>query len=212
MLWNVVMLAMGGLALGEAVTSSGLLLTIAQELQRLVAGCGVWEVLAIFCGLVLAATTFISHTVGAIVILPIIQSVGAALPVRPWRCPPAHAASGACTGAPSVWLPVGAVHTGPFQQQALASRRQQKHSWCIPCAQDPHPRLLVMGAALMCSGAMGLPVSGFPNMTAVALEDSRGLNYVSTIDFLKVGLLSSVMAYVLIVTLGYSIMAFVIGW
>jgi di/tricarboxylate transporter len=29
-LWNVVMLAMGGLALGEAVKSSGLLLTIAQ--------------------------------------------------------------------------------------------------------------------------------------------------------------------------------------
>lgn len=29
-LWNVVMLAMGGLALGEAVKSSGLLLAIAQ--------------------------------------------------------------------------------------------------------------------------------------------------------------------------------------
>lgn len=34
-LWNVVMLAMGGLALGEAVKSSGLLLTIAQA-----RGCG----------------------------------------------------------------------------------------------------------------------------------------------------------------------------
>ena len=27
--------------------------------------------------------------------------------------------------------------------------------------QDPHPKLLVMAAALMCSGAMGLPVSGY---------------------------------------------------
>ena len=32
--------------------------------------------------------------------------------------------------------------------------------------QDPHPKLLVMGAELMCSCAIGLLVSGFPNMTA----------------------------------------------
>jgi phosphate transporter len=30
---------------------------------------------------------------------------------------------------------------------------------------EPHPRLLVMGSALMCSAAMGLPTSGFPNMS-----------------------------------------------
>lgn len=33
---------------------------------------------------------------------------------------------------------------------------------------------------------MGLPVSGFPNMNAVALEDGTGNNYIGTIDFLKV--------------------------
>ena len=38
--------------------------------------------LAIFCALVLVATTFISHTVGAMVILPIVRAVGAAMPVR----------------------------------------------------------------------------------------------------------------------------------
>lgn len=31
---------------------------------------------------------------------------------------------------------------------------------------DPHPRLLIMATALICSAGMGLPVSGFPNMTA----------------------------------------------
>ena len=41
LLWNVVMLAMGGLALGEAVTSSGLLLEITRHLQALVSSCGV---------------------------------------------------------------------------------------------------------------------------------------------------------------------------
>ena len=64
----------------------------------------------------------------------------------------------------------------------------------------------------MCSGAMGLPVSGFPNMNAVSLEDSRGLNYVSTVDFLKVGLLGSMFAYLLVVTLGYGVMEYGIGW
>lgn len=151
-LWNVVMLAMGGLALGEAVKSSGLLQTIAESIQRLVSGLDLWSVLAIFCGLVLMATTFISHTVGAMVILPIVQSVGQQLP-----------------GA-------------------------------------RHDKLLVMGAALMCSGAMGLPVSGFPNMNAVALEDPTGVNYVDTIDFLKVGVPGSVMVYWIIVSVGYVLM------
>eukprot|EP00775_Hariotina_reticulata_P002958 gene2958-3243_t len=151
-LWNVVMLAMGGLALGDAVQSSGLLLTISTLISDLVAGESLWAVLAIFCGLVLVGTTFISHTVGAMVILPIVQSVGQHMP------------------------------------------------------GDDHSKLLVMGAALMCSGAMGLPVSGFPNMNAVSLEDPTGHNYVGTKDFLKVGILGSVMAYGIIISIGYIIM------
>ena len=81
-LWNVVMLAMGGSALGEAVKSSGLLSAIAHGIQDLIVDYGTWEVLAIFCALVLVATTFISHTVGAMVILPIVQAVGADMSVR----------------------------------------------------------------------------------------------------------------------------------
>lgn len=38
----------------------------------------------------------------------------------------------------------------------------------------------------MCSGAMGLPVSGFPNMTAYAKEDPTGNPWLSTLDFFKV--------------------------
>lgn len=81
-LWNVVMLAMGGLALGEAVSSSGLLLTVARGVSGAVGGLSVWVVLLLFCALVLVATTFISHTVGAMVILPIVQTVGDQLPVQ----------------------------------------------------------------------------------------------------------------------------------
>jgi phosphate transporter len=56
------------------------------------------------------------------------------------------------------------------------------------------------------AAAMGLPVSGFPNMNAVALEDPTGVNYVATVDFLKVGVLGSVMAYGVIISVGYVLM------
>lgn len=51
-----------------------------QFIGELVRGQSLWSVLAIFCGLVLVGTTFISHTVGAMVILPIVQSVGDQMP------------------------------------------------------------------------------------------------------------------------------------
>lgn len=43
-------------------------------------------------------------------------------------------------------------------------------------------------------------------MNAVSLEDSTGLNYVNTADFLKVGVLGSIMAYALIISVGYGLM------
>lgn len=95
----------GGLVLSEAVKESGILAVAAQEIERSTAGHPLWEITAIFCALILLCTTFVSHTVGAMVILPVVAAVGQHL-------------------------------------------------------QDPHPRLLVMASALMCSGAMGLPVSG----------------------------------------------------
>eukprot|EP00955_Chlamydomonas_euryale_P013292 143180-Chlamydomonas_euryale.AAC.1 len=56
---------MGGLALGEAVKSSGLLQSIANAITALTDGMDIYEVLLIFCLLVLICTTFISHTVRA---------------------------------------------------------------------------------------------------------------------------------------------------
>jgi phosphate transporter len=113
-LWTVIILAMGGIALGKAVESSGLLHMIAEAVQDYVEGFSLWTVLLIFSGLTLVIATFISHTVAALIILPIVAQIGATLP-------------------------------------------------------DPHPRILVMGAGLICSAAMGLPVSGFPNMAAIAM-------------------------------------------
>lgn len=96
--------------LGKAVNSSGLLHTIALAIRQEVEGMSLYGVLVVFCGLILVIATFISHTVAALIILPIVAQVGAGM-------------------------------------------------------DEPHPNLLVMGAALMCSAAMGLPTSGFPNMS-----------------------------------------------
>ena len=55
-------------------------------------------------------------------------------------------------------------------------------------------------------------VSGFPNMTAIALEDATGRTYVKTWDFLKVGVPSSLVSYVVVVTVGYLLMVYANGW
>lgn len=109
-LWTIIILAAGGLSLGKAVNSSGLLHTIAESITAGVEGMSLYGVLVVFCALILVVATFISHTVAALIVLPLVQQVG--------------------------------------QQMA-----------------EPHPNLLVMGAVLMASGAMGLPTSGFPNMS-----------------------------------------------
>jgi phosphate transporter len=109
-LWTIIILAAGGLSLGKAVNSSGLLHTIAKTITDEVAGLSLYGVLIVFATLILVVATFISHTVAALIILPLVHDVGKNM-------------------------------------------------------AEPHPRLLVMGSALMCSAAMGLPTSGFPNMS-----------------------------------------------
>ncbi|KAI9467712.1 MAG: SPX domain-containing protein [Benjaminiella poitrasii] len=151
-LWSVVVLAQGGMALGSAVTSSGLLEDIALRLKDGIADLPVIAILAIFSFLILVFATFVSHTVAALIIVPIVQQVGQNLPV-------------------------------------------------------PHPNLLVMGAGLACSAGMGLPVSGYPNMSAVMLEDPSGKPYLSTKDFIITGIPTSIISTALIFTLGYGIMS-----
>eukprot|EP00797_Seminavis_robusta_P037521 Sro994_g229040.2 (634) ;mRNA; f:18227-20128 len=152
-LWSVVILAMGGLVLGEAVRTSGLLTVIAERIAVFIE-CNpqldsLWATMCIFCTLILVCTTFVSHTVGAIVVIPIVQAVGS-------------------------------------QMQPV-----------------PHDKELVFASALACSAAMGLPVSGFPNMTAISVEDRLGNRYLTVRDFLQYALPASLLALMVVVTLGY---------
>jgi phosphate transporter len=109
-LWTIIILAAGGLALGKAVNSSGLLHKIAGTITDEVGSFSLYGVAAVFACLILVVATFISHTVAALIILPLVYSVGIGM-------------------------------------------------------EEPHPNLLVMVSALMCSAAMGLPTSGFQNMS-----------------------------------------------
>ena len=167
-LWTIIILAAGGLALGKAVASSGLLHTIANQITEGVEGMSLYGILVVFAALILVVATFISHTVAALIILPLVQQVGAGM-------------------------------------------------------KDPHPNLLVMGSALMCSAAMGLPTSGFPNMSelfpfnciilklipqaAIMMEDSQtGQRYLQVKHFISRGVPSSIMTFTVVITVGYGLM------
>jgi len=56
--------------------------------------------------------------------------------------------------------------------------------------------LLVFMTGLICSAGMGMPVSGFPNQTAVTQEDDLGVLYLTNVDFLKNGFPASIIATV----------------
>ena len=149
--WNIVVLAMGGTALGKAVASSGLLSTIAKTIQAQVEGFSLFGVTLTFGLLILTMATFVSHTVAALIVIPLVAEIGNDLP-------------------------------------------------------DPHPRLLIMASALLCSAAMGLPTSGFPNVTAICMTDEFGKPYLTVGTFITRGVPSSIIAYIIIVTVGYATM------
>nr|POE90667.1 putative transporter c3b8.04c [Quercus suber] len=148
-LWTIIILAAGGLALGKAVNSSGLLATIATSITDGTDGMSLYALVCVFAGLIGIVATFISHTVAALIVLPLVREVG----------------------------------------EAMA---------------EPHPNLLVMASVLMASAAMGLPTSGFPNMTAIMMEDSQtGQRYLQVRHFLTRGIPASVVAYAVVITVGY---------
>ncbi|KAL8950197.1 MAG: hypothetical protein Q9222_003760 [Ikaeria aurantiellina] len=151
-LWTIVILAAGGLSLGKAVSSSGLLHTVAGAITEKVEGLSLYGVLVVFCSLILVVATFISHTVSALIILPLVHQVGANM-------------------------------------------------------KDPHPNLLVMASVLICSAAAGLPTSGFPNMTAIMMEDGdTGKRYLRVSHFLTRGIPASIITFVVIITIGYGLL------
>ncbi|KAF4624548.1 hypothetical protein G7Y89_g13622 [Cudoniella acicularis] len=153
-LWTIIILAAGGLSLGKAVSSSGLLHEIARAITARIEDFSLYGVLVVFATLILVVATFISHTVAALIILPLVYTVGKNM-------------------------------------------------------EEPHPNLLVMGGALMCSAAMGLPTSGFPNMTAIMMEDSQtGQRYLKVQHFISRGIPASIVTLLVVISVGYGLIRF----
>ncbi|WBW70568.1 phosphate (Pi) transmembrane transporter Plt1 [Schizosaccharomyces osmophilus] len=150
-LWTVIVLAMGGVALGKTVSSSGLLELIAINIGNAVSSLDTFKVLLVFSLLTLVVATFVSHMVAAMIVLPVIHEVGSRL-------------------------------------------------------ADPHPRIFVMACGLMCSIAMALPTSGFPNMTAIMMENEMGKRYLKVSDFLKAGIPATIISFIALLIIGTTIM------
>ncbi|KAJ7107067.1 SPX domain-containing protein [Mycena epipterygia] len=149
--WTIVFLAMGGIALGKGVTSSGLLEVLDVLIRDLLEGVSLYNVVLILSPVVLVISTFISHTIASVLLVPIAKEVGSNLPGN-------------------------------------------------------HQNLLIFITGLICSAGMGMPVSGFPNQTAATQEDELGVLYLSNVDFLKNGVPASVIATLVVATVGYLLM------
>jgi phosphate transporter len=128
---DVLVLIGGGLSLGLAVESSGLLIAIGDRLTEALSS-DLSVVLFAFSSLVAVLANFISSTVAAVILLPLVATVGTSI---------------------------------------------------------GHPKLLVTLCAFMTSGAMGLPVSSFPNANSMAVGVSCGSGKPEGVGDKAVGLL-----------------------
>ncbi|KAF8193323.1 SPX domain-containing protein [Pholiota molesta] len=79
-MWTIVFLAMGGIALGKGVMSSGLLKVLDDIIRHLVEGYKLYHVVLILSPIVLVISTFISHTIASVLLVPIAKAVGDNLP------------------------------------------------------------------------------------------------------------------------------------
>ena len=149
--WPLVILIAGGNVLGYAVEKSHLLEMTAQLLLGLPAN--VWIICAVSGLIMMAAGSFVSHTVAALILLRLFAKVGEAL---------------------------------------------------------GHAKLLVMTSIIMCSGAMPLPISSFPNLNTFSVENGEGVQYLSTLDFVKIGIPCTLLAYCGSISITYG-MSYIFG-
>ncbi|KAJ2913755.1 hypothetical protein MD484_g6658, partial [Candolleomyces efflorescens] len=81
--WTIVFLAMGGIALGKGVLSSGLFELLDEVIRKALDGFSVYVVVLILSPIVLVISTFISHTIASVLLVPIAKEVGSHLPGQP---------------------------------------------------------------------------------------------------------------------------------
>lgn len=76
--WDVVILVAGGTVLGSAVQSSRLLDLLSHRLSSM-SGGGPWWTFGVLCTVVAILASFVSHTVSALILLPLFLEIGTEL-------------------------------------------------------------------------------------------------------------------------------------
>lgn len=151
--WTLVLLIAGGNVLGSAVNASKLLHTIAEHAMLILSGRSLFVTTLCVLLMVFFVTTFVSHTVSALILSPIIVSIGASI---------------------------------------------------------GNERVLSLITAWMMSSTMSLPMSSFPNINALLVDDDFTRVYLHSSDFLKHGTVISVTLFALISTVGYALCSFML--
>jgi len=147
--WNLIFLLCGGDVLGLAVRNSGVLDILANEMEVLLVDMSPLAAVFIVATMVAIITSFVSHTVAAIILIPVVVEVG---------------------------IIIGA------------------------------PQTLYMTTILMDSGSMTLPMTSFPNVNSMLLEDARGQPYLRVKDFVQYGGPITLMIILLLSTFGFVLM------
>jgi len=147
--WDILLLLGGGEVLGRVIQDSNLLNILANQIVEAMEGQTPWAYAAVFNVVIMIPTNFISHTVGAITMLPVVADVAT------------------------------------------------KIGQAAP---------LVIGGVLCCSASCALPVSSFPNVIAYSLTDGDGKKFLTTKDYLIMGIPTQLMIYAITTTLGWGLL------
>ena len=143
--WHLLFLLAGGNMIGLCARRSSLLANIADAFQPMLDSKSVTMIFLITMAFVMIITSFISHTVASIILLPLVRQIA----IR----------EGASQGA------------------------------------------FVLCAVLICSGAMALPITSFPNVNSLLAEDESGHPYLVSKNYIVPGAVMTLVTLVLSVAI-----------
>ncbi|KNH08888.1 sodium/sulfate symporter [Perkinsela sp. CCAP 1560/4] len=143
--WHLLFLLAGGNMIGLCTRQSSLLSNIADSFQVLLDARSVVTIFLITMGFIVLITSFISHTVAAIILLPLVRQI------------------------------------------ALREKGSQE--------------VFVFCAVLICSGAMALPITSFPNVNSLLAEDESGKPYLVSRNYIIPGAIMTLVTFALCILL-----------
>ena len=139
--WHLLFLLAGGNMIGVCARQSSLLANIADAFQPLLDARSVTAIFLITMLFVMIITSFISHTVASIILLPLVRQI--------------------------------------------AMREEASQGAFVLCA------------VLICSGAMALPITSFPNVNSLLAEDESGRPYLISKNYIGPGTIMTIITFVL---------------